>query len=363
MFEVALRLLEKLENHGFRAYVVGGFVRDYLMEVESNDIDICTNAKPKDIRSIFKGSCLPSEDYGSITVILKHIRFEITTFRRESSYIDYRRPEHIEFIDDLEEDLKRRDFLMNTLCIDRTGNIIDIFHGKEDIDGHLIRTVGDSYQKFSEDALRILRAVRFATTLQFHLSDEVYEAILRAKTFLKKISYQRKREELDKIFTSVHVKNGVSLLLKLGLDEELELPRLKYVSNFDDLIGIWVQLDVQEIYPFTNNEKELITKINEALLVDNLNPRVLYTYGLYVNSIAGNMKGISKREITSRYNRLPIKCRMDIVFDGEEISSLLGRKPGPYLKGIFKDLETQILSLELKNEKDDLMTYLKKMYL
>jgi len=98
-------------------------------------------------------------------------------------------------------------------------------------------------------------------------------------------------------------------------------------------------------------------------LVDNLNPRVLYTYGLYVNSIAGNMKGISKREITSRYNRLPIKCRMDIVFDGEEISSLLGRKPGPYLKGIFKDLETQILSLELKNEKDDLMTYLKKMYL
>lgn len=362
MFEMALKLLEKIEESGFRAYIVGGFVRDYILGIDSNDIDVCTNARPKDIRDIFKDACLPTEDYGSITVILKNIRFEITTFRKENFYLKHRKPESIEFIDNLEEDLKRRDFLMNTLCIDREGKVIDILNGKEDIKNRLIQTVGNSYQKFTEDALRILRAVRFATILQFHLSDEVKDAILKTKSLLKEISYQRKKEELDRIFTSVNVKEGVELLLELGLDYELELSNLDKVSNFDDLIGIWAQLEVSDAYPFTNNEQELIDNIRKALTMNNLNHRVLYTYGLYVNSIAANIKGVSKRDVTYQYNNLPIKCRSDIVLDGNEISTILGKEPGPYLKEILNDLENKILSLELENDRDKIEEYLMVYY-
>ncbi len=362
MFEIALKLLEKIEERGFRAYIVGGFVRDYVLGIESNDVDICTNAKPKDIRSIFKDACFSREEYGSITVILKHIRFEITTFRREYSYMNHRKPERFEFIDDLQGDLLRRDFLINTLCIDRNGEILDPLNGKRDIEQAIIRTVGNSYQKFSEDALRILRAVRFATILQFQLSDEVKIAIQKTKVLLKKISYQRKREELDKIFTSVHVKEGVQLLLELGLDQELELEHLSEISKFDDLIGIWAQLNVSSLYPFTSNEKELITKIQKILKMDHLDSFVLYTYGLYVSSIAAYIKGLSKKEITSQYNLLPIKCRSDIVLDGREISEIVRRTPGPYLKGILEDLEKKILNLELENSKESLTSYIKAKY-
>lgn len=362
MFDAALKLLNTLAEKGFEAYVVGGFVRDYLMGIESNDIDICTNAQPKDVRSIFKDACLPAEDYGSVTVILRNIRFEITTFRREFSYVNHRKPGRVEFINDLQEDLRRRDFLMNTLCIDRHGNVIDLLHGKEDIDHKVIQTVGDSYTKFSEDAFRILRAVRFSTYLGFQLSPEIKEAITKTKHLLKDLSYQRKREELDKIFTNVHVKEGVSLLLELGLDFDLELPKLKDLRYYDDLIGIWAQLEVQDLYPFTKNEKELIQKIQEVYTKDNLHPKVLYMYGFYVNSVAANIKGISKKEITSRYNSLPIKSRSDIVLDGEEIASLLDKKPGGYLREIYRDLEDKILSLELANEKEALVQYVLNHY-
>lgn len=362
MLESALKILEKIEENGFQAYIVGGFVRDYVLGIESNDVDICTSARPKDIRSIFKDACLPTDEYGSVTVILKNIRFEITTFRKEQSYSNYRHPDDVEFIDDLEEDLKRRDFLMNTLCMNRDGEVIDLLGGKEDIEKKQIRTVGDSSQKFSEDALRILRAVRFATVLGFTLTDEVKESIFKTKSLLKEISYQRKREELDRIFTSVNVKIGVSLLLELGLDHELELFNLDKVSNFDDLIGVWAQLQVSDLYPFTNNEKDLIENIQKALSLNNLNHRVLYTYGLYVNSIAANIKGISKKDVTYQYNNLPIHSRADIVLNGDEISSILKKNPGAYLKEIFSDLENKILSLELENEKEALTSYIQNTY-
>lgn len=362
MFEIALKLLEKIEEHGFHAYIVGGFVRDYVMGNSSNDVDVCTNALPKDIRNIFKDACLSSEEYGSITVLLKNVRFEITTFRREYSYINHRRPERFEFINDLQEDLMRRDFLMNTLCIDKEGRVLDFLGGKKDIDNHLIQTVGNSYQKFSEDAFRILRAVRFATILQFQLSEDIKDAIEQNKSLLRNLSYQRKREELDRIFSSVHVKNGIELLLTLGLDQELELFRLHKISNFDDLLGIWAQLKVDSLYPFTKNEHDLIVDIRRALTLDNLDTKVLYQYGLYVNSVAANIKGISKKKVTYQYNHLPIKCRSDICLNGDEISSILKKKPGPYLKEIFKDLETKILSFELENRKEALITYVKVAY-
>ena len=246
MLEVALKLLEEITSRGFKAYIVGGFVRDYILGINSNDIDITTSATPKDIKEIFDDSCLPSEDYGSVTVIMKGIRFEITTFRKEIGYIDNRRPAEIKYIDDLYEDLLRRDFTINTICMDEKGNIVDLLNGQEDLKNGVIKTVGIAKDRFEEDVLRILRAVRFATILDFRLDNEVIEAIKDRRELLSSLSYNRKKEELDKIFGSSYANKGIELLLGLGLDKYLELDNLSKVKCTSSLIGVWTVLDVMD---------------------------------------------------------------------------------------------------------------------
>ena len=363
MLENALKLLKKIEDNGFKAYIVGGFVRDHLLGIESNDIDICTNAKPKDIHDIFKSACLPNEEYGSVTVIVKNIRYEITTFRKEYSYIGNRKPGSFEFIDDLHEDLKRRDFLINTLCIDRYGNILDILNGRSDLDAKVIHAVGNSYHRFTEDAFRILRAIRFATTLKFELSTDIKNAIIETKNLLKNISYERKREELDKIFTNQNVDYGVSLLCELELLDVLDIPNLNKVRNFDDLMGVWAQLKVNDgTYRFTSNERNLINGIQAVLDLDNYDYYVLYKHGLYVNSVAAGIKNLDKKEVTQIYNSLPIYNKNDIAINGKDISLVLNKEPGDYIKTIIKDIEKKILYNELENNKEILLKYVLENY-
>lgn len=362
MLDVALKFIKTIEDNGFQAYIVGGFVRDYILGIKSNDIDICTNARPSDIKEIFKDSCMPSEDYGSVTVIIKNVLFEVTTFRREITYVNNRKPFEYEYIDDLLEDLKRRDFTINTICMNKNKEIIDLLNGKADLEKMEIVTVGDSLEKFNQDALRILRAVRFATILDFKLSKEVKDAILRTKNLVRNLSYSRKKEELSKIFASVHVKYGVKLLIELGLDEELELYNLKNIKNFDDLMGIWALLDVTDIYPFTKNEKIMIKEINEVLKLNNLDPLVLYKYGLYVNSVAGVIKGIDKKQIAYKYEMLPIKSKSEINITGSDIIKLLNISPSKYVKEILNDIETNVLLGNIENNNDKLKEYVLENY-
>ena len=364
MLEEALKLLKKITEHSYDAYIVGGFVRDYILGIESNDIDINTNATPKQIREIFTDSCLPSEDYGSVTVMYKGIRFEITTFRKELTYVNNRKPVEIEYINNLYEDLIRRDFTINTLCMNKDGKIIDMLDGRKDLDARIVNTVGDATAKFSEDALRILRAVRFATILDFKLSDEVRKGIKKTKELLHNLSYFRKKEELDKIFTSPNYKNGIKLLLELGLDKELEIPNLKKVldSNTSSLIGIWSILNVTDKYPFNKNELELIEDINLAMTLDNLDPMNLYRYGLYVNSVAGEIKNEDIKVITEKYAKLAIKGKRDIDIDSQTIMKELNKAPGKYLKEIYEDLEEKIIKGELVNNKEEICKYIKERY-
>lgn len=362
MLNTALKLIKTIEEHGYTAYIVGGFVRDQLLGITSHDIDICTSARPSDIRNIFPHSCLPNEAYGSVTVIIKNIRFEITTFRKEIRYLNNRKPIEFEYIDDLKEDLKRRDFRINTICMNKDGKIIDLLNGKEDLEKREINTVGDSVYKFSEDALRILRAVRFATNLSFSLSDEIKKAIIETKHYVKNLSTERRKEELNKIFGSVNVRYGIKLLLELGLDKELQLHRLKEIHNFDDLLGIWSQLNVEDIYPFTKNEKELMKNIRDVLKKDHLDSYTLYHYGLYVNSVVADIRGIDRKLITKLYNNLSIKCRNDIVINGSDIMKLLDRAPGKYLRQILADLEDKIIQNELKNDREILEKYVLDYY-
>ena len=361
MLDIALKLLEEITSCGFQAYIVGGFVRDYILGIESNDIDINTNATPKEIKDIFD-SCLPNEDYGSVTVFKKGVRFEITTFRKEMSYLDNRRPSQIEYIDDLYQDLLRRDFTINTLCINKDGEIIDFLGGRSEIDNRVVKTVGDAKTRFEEDSLRILRAVRFATLLDFELDKETREAIIETRELLKNLSYYSKKEELDKIFGSSNADKGISLLLDLGLDRYLDLDNLDKVTCTSSLIGVWSILNVVDKYPFNSNERELIKNINDAFLLNNLDPMALYKYGLYVNSVAGEIKGLDIKAITESYNNLVIQSRRDLDITSDDIMKGLNKGPGSYLKDIYSDIEREVLYRRVKNEKDAIMAYIIKNY-
>ena len=362
MLDIALKLLEEITSCGFQAYIVGGFVRDNILGIDSNDIDINTNATPKEIKDIFLDSCLPNEDYGSVTVVKKGIRFEITTFRKEMNYLDNRRPSQIEYIDDLYQDLLRRDFTINTLCMNKDGEIIDFLGGRSEIDNRIVKTVGDAKIRFQEDSLRILRAVRFATSLDFELDDETRDAILEKRELLRNLSYYRKKEELDKIFGCSNADKGIKLLLDLGLDKYLELDNLNKVTCTSSLIGVWSILNVVDKYPFNSNEKELIKEINEAFLLNNLDPMALYKYGLYVNSVAGEFKGIDIKSITESYNNLIIQSRKDLDIKSDDIMKCLNKGPGSYLKDIYNDIEREVLYRRVKNEKNTIIAYIVNKY-
>ena len=321
---------------------------------------------------LFNDSCLPNEDYGSVIIEKKGYRFEITTFRKEIGYNDNRHPTEVKYIDELYPDLLRRDFVINTICMDSNGDIVDYLNGREDIENKVIRTVDDAYKSFSDDALRILRAIRFATILDFKLSDEVVDAIKKTKDLVRNLSYYRKKSELDKIFTSSNRKLGVSLLLEFGLDEVLELPNLSKIldntlmkenperadTNTTSLIGVWSILDVVDKYPFNKNESSLIKDISKAIPLNNLDPMALYKYGLYVNSVASEIKGYDIKNVTESYNNLVIKCRKDIDVTSDDIIKILHKEPGKFITEIYDDIEREILYRRLKNEKEDICNYI-----
>ena len=359
--DTALKVLEEITKHGFKAYIVGGFVRDYLLGLDTNDVDICTDATPKDIKEIFISVNLPIDSYSAVRLYIKKYTFDIMTFRKEISYYNNRKPAEVEYIKDLKEDLLRRDFTINSLCMDKDGNIIDLLDSKSDIDNRIVRSIGDPITKFTEDPLRILRAIRFYTVLDFELDDSIIDAIKRTKGELKRLSYSRKKDELDKIFNSSNAHKGVKLLTELELDKELDLDFSKCVLD-SDLIGIWSTIGINGNYPFTKNEKDLIKEIKAAMEEDLTSNVVLYKYGPYVSSIAGSLKQMDRGVITNAYENLPIHSRKDVDISANQIVGLLNITPSHLITDIYDDLINKILCGKLDNNYQAISNYIVSTY-
>lgn len=360
MLKTALNVLKKIEQNGFEAYIVGGYPRDYYLKKDSLDIDICTNATPKDLLGIFPNINLSNAKYGSVSLNNNNIRFEITTFRKEYKYINNRLPAEIKYIDSLEEDLKRRDFTINTMCINSSGTMIDLMGAREDIEKRIIRMVGDPKERLKEDSLRILRAIRFATTLNFQLDNHLKKYIKKYAYLLYNLSYYRKKDELDKIFSSYNNDYGIKLIREFKLYKYLGLKNFKKIRVVNSLIGIWAQLDVDNNYMFSKNERYMIDKIKQLLKMDILSPFCLYNNDLFLITICGEIKGISKNDIYDIYEKLPIKNRSDIDINSEDICSILNIEPSFLLKKIWLDLERCILNGDLDNQHAEIVAYLKK---
>lgn len=360
MYHAAIEILKKINEAGFKAYVVGGYARDLYLNRHSIDVDICTEATPKELKEIFGDIMLPNIQYGSVTIIHKKIRFEITTFRKDLKYENNRLPVKVKYIHSLVDDLQRRDFTINTLCLDADGEILDFLNAKKDLDNKVIKMVGSPKKKLKEDSLRILRAIRFATILNFSLDNELKKYIRQYGYLLRKLSYYRKKEELEKIFTSPNAKYGIELLKDLDLVEHLELKNIDNLVLTPSLIAIWAQLGVSDIYSFSNHEKDTINSINELINKDILNNYNLYHYGLYITSLVGEIKHIPKKIITKKYDDLPIKSISDIMINGKDISIILERKPDKYLKNALNMIEVNILNGTLSNNYDDLKKFVVK---
>ena len=360
MKEVSISVLKEIESHNFKAYIVGGFPRNEYLNIESSDVDICTSATPKDLKEIFTDIKLPKEQYGSVVLFKNNIRFEITTFRKDIKYKDKRHPIKIQYVDNLIDDLKRRDFTINTLCINSNNEFIDLLGAKEDIDLKVVKAVGNSKNKIKEDSLRILRAIRFATTLDFELDNDLKKYIKKYASSLKKLSYNRKQEELDKIFSSPNVMKGINLIASLKLDKYLDLQNIKNIKKTSFSIGIWAQLGELNNYKFSNHEKQTINYIKELISKDIMNNNNLYKYGPFISSIAGEIKGIDRKDITKKYNELYIKNISEINLTTTEICEILNKKPGPFLKEVKALLEEALVNKKVTNEKEALISYLKK---
>ena len=361
MEKIIYNVLRKLEENGYESYIVGGYVRDKLLGISSMDIDITTKARPKEVLELFSDYDVKIHEYGNVSFEIDSYKFDITTFRKDIKYKDNRKPEKIIYIDSFEEDLKRRDFTINSICLDSDDNIIDLYDGRKDLKRKLLRTIGSPYKKMEEDALRILRAVRFATIMKLRLDNDLKLAIIENKHLLKNLSYERKRDELNKLFCSKHKKYGVKLLSDLGLLEVLELKDIKYVLRTNDLIGMWSMItDIN--YAFTKTEKELIKKIHEVMNLDVNDVFVEYKYGSYPISVVSDLKKLNTKKIMAKYDKLPIKDREEIKISVDEICRVLGKAPDSFIGFIFEDIELKILSGRLLNDKEVLKDYIKNNY-
>lgn len=217
MEQQARVILQTLRRHGHSAYMVGGYVRDKCLGRAVKDIDIATSALPQQVQDLFPRTIPTGLQHGTVTVLMDKFTFEVTTFRKESDYVDYRRPKQVTFVSELHEDLKRRDFTMNAMAMDESGHVIDPFGGLDDVRQGRIRCVGRAEERFTEDALRMLRCIRFAAEYELEIEEKTWEAICLLRELLQHIAIERVRMELERILSGHDPHRGLQLFVKTRL--------------------------------------------------------------------------------------------------------------------------------------------------
>ncbi|MDQ0889106.1 tRNA nucleotidyltransferase (CCA-adding enzyme) [Paenibacillus sp. V4I9] len=235
-------VLSKLTEAGYEAFLVGGCVRDAVLGRPIKDIDIATSALPGQVISCFPRTAPTGLQHGTVTVILSQGTYEVTTFRKETEYEGFRRPTSVEYISDLTEDLKRRDFTMNAMAMDAAGIVLDPFAGQKDLADGVLRCVGAAEERFGEDALRMLRCVRFASTYGLEVESSTWQALLAQAPLLRHIAMERVRSELQRMVEGPAPARAVRLLLAsrltAHLKKQLPLPFERWLAWDDALDAI-----------------------------------------------------------------------------------------------------------------------------
>lgn len=379
-FRQALPVIETLKRHGHEAYFVGGAVRDYLLKRPIGDIDIATSAHPHEVMSIFPKTVPVGIAHGTVMVIERGVSYEVTTFRKEGRYEDYRRPKDVTFVRSLYEDLQRRDFTINAIAMNEHGDMIDPFGGMEALNDRIIETVGDARERFSEDALRMMRALRFVSQLGFSLSAETKQAIVQYGHLLQHIAVERIAVEFEKLLLGSFVSKAIELLVETNLFSYLpelatkkkELAQLAAYSLVPvHRIEAWARfahvarLDSQGLkkWKLSNHLIRDVSICLEALerihSLHDWTTDALYEYGRYIPHIERLRAVLHGGEphvqhLLKRWEALPIRERKQLAINGHDLLALFERKAGPWLAEMIGKIERAVLHGEVENEKEEL---------
>lgn len=387
-FKAALPVLNKIKEAGFEAYFVGGSVRDAILGLEVNDVDIATSAYPEEIKHIFPKTVDVGIEHGTVMVLHGGESYEVTTFRTESTYQDYRRPDSVTFVRSLEEDLKRRDFTINAFAVDESGEIHDYFNGKEDLNNRLIRAVGVADERFNEDALRMMRGVRFASQLDFSIEEETKQAMKRHAPLLEHIAVERIQVEWIKLLLGKARKQGLASFLETDLyrycpDLNEHKEALVRLSELDGLFTYEVQawtlllhfIEEADSKAFLRKWKTSNKIIQEVqILIETIEKRLdgepverltVYRIGkeraLEVEHLLELLgQKANPEQVEKIASDLPMQSKAELDVTGHDLMQSAEKKPGKWMGEAMAAAEEAVVLSQVENEKEQIINWLEE---
>ncbi len=387
LFLEALPVMQQLVDAGYEAYFVGGSVRDMLLHKPISDVDIATSATPQEVKEIFPHTVDVGIEHGTVMVIYHKEGYEVTTFRTEEGYEDFRHPDKVTFVRSLEEDLKRRDFTINALAIGIDDQLMDFFDGIGDLERQCIRCVGDAKERFNEDALRMFRAVRFVGQLGFQVEEETKNAISLLKMNLSKVAVERMKVEFEKMIQSSYRKDALKLFVETGLYQacplfdgkgEILLKLVEFPIKEMSVLQAWIlfvdelKLSDKEVTHLLKSWKSSNEQIRDVLVgyktyrarkEEEWNFFLAYDCPYEVACEVEQLlivqdKSISMEGLEATYHSLPIRSMNDIHLNGHDIIRILKLdKKGPIIGQVLKTIEKMILEQSISNDAEVLETY------
>ena len=387
LFLEALPVMQQLVDAGYEAYFVGGSVRDMLLHKPISDVDIATSATPQEVKEIFSHTVDVGIEHGTVMVIHHKEGYEVTTFRTEEGYEDFRHPDKVTFVRSLEEDLKRRDFTINALAIGIDDQLMDFFDGIGDLERQCLRCVGDAKERFNEDALRMFRAVRFVGQLGFQIEENTKNAISLLKMNLSKVAVERMKVEFEKMIQSSYRKDALKLFVETGLyqacplfdgKDEILLKLAEFPLKEMSVLQAWIlfidelNLSDKEVTHLLKSWKSSNEQIRDVLVgyktyrarkEEEWNFFFAYACPYEVACevealLIAQDKSTSMKGLEATYHSLPIRSMNDIHLNGHDIIRILKLdKKGPIIGQVLKTVEKMILEQSISNDTEVLETY------
>lgn len=394
LFEEAKWVIDTLENNNHKAYFVGGSVRDYLMGRALSDVDITTSALPDEVELLFERTIPIGKEHGTIIVLGNNQQYEVTTFRKDGDYVDHRRPQSVQFVTDLYEDVARRDFTMNAIAMDTSYQLHDYFNGYQDIQSKIIRAVGTPLDRMEEDALRIMRGIRFQAQTNFDIDSETLSAMQQTAYGLSHIAIERVIVELKKFIQGRYVEKSIHTINRVSVFENL--PFFNKINHRDMFVPLesnfemWIaslcfiyQIDTTELQQLkiSNEEKreikayiDIFNFFNQDTILKTELVQLIYKYGNIkvkncISLIQQHERQISIQYdpfimnltiIDNIYDKLPIYNKSDLSVDGKILMQAFNKNGGPWLKVILNKVEHAVILNKVNNSKHEIIEWVRE---
>lgn len=382
LFKTGAKIIERFEDNNYEGYFVGGAVRDYTLGRAVSDVDITTNALPDEIESLFEKTIDVGKEHGTIIVLMDELPFEVTTYRVEGEYTDHRRPDNVFFTQHLKEDLSRRDFTINAMAMTADMELYDPYDGITDLEARIINTVGTASDRFGEDALRMLRAVRFMSQLDFELANDAKEAISLHAGMLDYVAVERITAELEKLYRGINVNSAKDMIAATGLKSHM--PFFKHIDKVQYLKSRAQSLEEEAVIHIYNdslsahlselklsNRQKMTIKQSLKLLEDLKNEinikLIAYRYETdiltSVNVIINNNELLSanhKEQLQSAIDMEPhlvIHNRNELAVNGNALMTALNARGGPWLSVCLDTIEQEVLLENIENNESEIINW------